>query len=246
VPKLSQLAQLADLLYRVRDEVLSRTEEGRRYTDIYYSHSTEIAGLMLGSRVLYQQGMETLEMFVPGLQALVDGQGSRATISAEQVQKAQAFLNALSAAGSPGLSQTIAREQARRPLASLAGRTFDEAWAYLSGYALSWLPPLSRTEAHAARAGSTIPVQFTITNFRGNFAADHSVTLKLFDSAGNVVVGPVGFGPTPSAGIVIQGHKYHYNLQTMGLLQGTYRLVASYNSSTPGVQATATIVLRDK
>jgi len=128
----------------------------------------------------------------------------------------------------------------------VAGMTFAEAWAYLSGYTLTWLPPLSVTESHSARVGSTIPVQFTLTGFEGNFAVDDSVTLQLVDPDGNVVTGPVGLAHTPSTGIVIQGHKYHYNLRTKGLPRGTYTLVASYNSSTPGLPATATIVLRGK
>jgi hypothetical protein len=89
-------------------------------------------------------------------------------------------------------------------------------------------------------------VQFTLTDFEGNFAVDRVVTLRLVDAADTVVAGPVGLAQTPSAGIVIQGHKYHYNLQTKGLPRGTYTLVASYNSSPPGSPAKATIVLRDK
>jgi len=246
--RLTDLAELADLLYRVRDELLSETSAGQHYIDVYYAHSAEIANLMLADPELDDVGFATLDLFVPGLEALLDGQGDTVTITAEQVKQAEAFLDALSAAGSPELRQAIAEERARRPLEQTVGMTFDEAWAYLNGYSLTWtwLPPVSVTDPYTAQVGSTIPVQFTLTDLEGNFVADDSVTLQLLDADGNVVAGPVGLADNPSRGIVIRGHKYHYNLQTKGLPPGTYTLAASYNSATPGLPATVTIVLKDK
>jgi hypothetical protein len=245
---LTDLTEMADLLYRIRDELLDETSAGQHYIDVYYTHSAEIAGLMLTDPELDDMGLATLDLFVAGLEALLDGHGDTVTITADQVTQAQAFLDALSAAGSPALQQAIAEERARRPLVQMVGMTFDEAWTYLNGYTLTWtwLPPVSVTDPYTAQVGSTIPVQFTLTDLEGSFVTDESVTLQLLDADGNVVVGPIGLAESPSRGIVIRGHKYHYNLRTKGLPPGTYTLAVSYNSITPGLPATVTIVLKGK
>ena len=224
----------AHLLYRVRDEVLSQTVAGRRYVDLYYTHSTEIARLLLADRQLDAQGLTTLDLFVPLLQAPLDGRGDSVTITAEQVKQVELFLDALSAAGSPALQQAIAGERARRPLAPLAGMTFAQAWGYLNGYALTWLPPVSTAHPYRVQVGRTIAVQFTLTDFEDDFVTDNTVALQVLDTAGNVVVGPVGLANNPTPGLVIRGKKYHYNLRTANLPPGNYRLVVDYNALVPG------------
>ena len=77
----------------------------------------------------------------------------------------------------------------------------------------------------------------------GNFVTDPSVTIELADADGNVVVGPIGLGNNPATGIVIQGGKYHYNLQTKGLPAGLYTLRVYYNAVNPGQPYTWTINL---
>lgn len=236
--RIQRAAELVPLLYRVRDEVLSQTEAGQRYIDMYYTHSAEIADLLLADPALYDEGMATLELFVPGLQALVDGQGETVTVTAEQVQRAEAFLDALAAVGSPTLQQAIATERARRPLAQLVGMTMDQAWAHLNGYTLTWLPPLSVANPYPVRAGRTVPVRFTLTDFQGEFAVDSTVTLRLVNGTGVTVVGPVGLSTNPTQGIVIRGHQYHYDMRTTGLTPGLYTLVIDYNAVEPGQRAT--------
>jgi len=79
---------------------------------------------------------------------------------------------------------------------------------------------LSVTDPYTAQVGSTIPVRFTLTDPAGDFVADESVTLRLMDADGEVVVGPVCLADNPARGIVVRGHKYHYNLRTSGLSPG--------------------------
>lgn len=122
----------AALLYRVRDEILSQTDEGQRYIDLYYAHSAELAQLMLSDANLEEQGLDVVDSFTPNLQALLDGQGSSATITAEQVQQLQVFLDALLPNTSPEFQQAIAQERARRPLEQLVGLTMDQAWDNLT------------------------------------------------------------------------------------------------------------------
>ena len=99
---------------------------------------------------------------------------------------------------------------------------------------------------YIAQSGRTIPVEFTLTDFQDNFAFDESVKLQVVDNAGNIVVDPVDLGSNPTNGIVIQGMKYHYNLQTKGLKAGIYILQVLYNSAAPNEPATWTIQIKGK
>jgi hypothetical protein len=217
IGNLDRIAEQATLLYRVRDEVLNTTEEGRRYIDLYYAHSAEIAWIMDTHTDLADQGLDVIDALTPNLQALLDGQGNAATITNEQIQQAQAFLDALLPYASPELQQAIADERARRPLELMADMNMDEAWNFLNGYQLQWLQPISNDNPYTGQVGRTIPIQFTLVDMEGNFVADPGVTIELVDANGNVVVGPIGLGNNPATGIVIQNAKYHYNLQTKGL-----------------------------
>ena len=234
IGNLDRIAEQAALLYRVRDEVLNATGEGRRYIDLYYAHSAEIAWIMDTHFDLAEQGLDVIDALTPNLQALLDGQGNAATITNAQIQQAQAFLDALLPYASPALQQAIADERAHRPLESMAGMNMDQAWAYLNGYQLQWLQPISNGNPYPSQVGRTIPIQFTLTDLQGNFVTDQSVTIELVDADGNVVVGPIGLGNNPATGIVIQNEKYHYNLQTKGLSAGLYTLRVYYNAVNPG------------
>ena len=119
-------------LYRLRDDVLLQTTAGRRYVDLYYAHSAEIARLMLTDTHLERRGLTALNALVPGVEALLAGKGQTERLTKAQVEQVEAFLNALSAAGSPELRKTISEERARRPLKPMMGMTFEEAWDYLN------------------------------------------------------------------------------------------------------------------
>ncbi|MBI2758029.1 MAG: hypothetical protein HYX49_05060 [Chloroflexi bacterium] len=223
-----------DLLYRVRDDILSKTAEGQRYIDLYYANGPEISKLLWDNRDLANEALATLNLWQSNLQALVDGQGSSVTITEEQVQAIQTFLDHLSVKGSPALQQIIANERARRPLEQAVGMKVDQAWTYLNGYTLTWLPPVSNANPDRAETGRTIPVEFTIRDFQGNFAMDEAATLKILDANGDIVAGPIGINDNPTQGISIQKEKYHYNFQTAGLADGLYMIQVSYNSASPG------------
>jgi hypothetical protein len=129
-----RITDQAALLYRVRDEILSTTEEGQRLIDLYYVHSAEIAAAMDTHPELAEQGMDVIDTLTPGLQALLDGQGDTVVITNEHIQEAQAFLDALIPYASPELQQAIADERVRHPLENLNGMTMDQAWAYLQAF----------------------------------------------------------------------------------------------------------------
>ena len=227
----------------MRDEVLNQTPEGQRYIDLYMAHGTEISGLLQDNPGLAEEAITTLQVWGPNLQTLVDRNGNTVAITSEQVQTIQNFLDHLSALGSPALQQTIADERTRRPLEPAIDMNMNQAWNFLNGYQLQWLQPISNESPYPSQIGRTIPIQFTLADMQGNFVADPSVTIELADADGNVVVGPVGLSNNPATGIVIQGGKYHFNLQTKGLSAGQYTLRVYYNAVNPGQPYTWTINL---
>ncbi|MEA3309348.1 MAG: hypothetical protein U9Q70_07545 [Chloroflexota bacterium] len=85
--------------------------------------------------------------------------------------------------------------------------------------------------------GCTLAVQFTLTAFEGDFVTDNTVALRVLDTGGEVVVGPVGLANNHTPGLVIRGKKYHYNLRTANLPAGNYQLVVEYNALVPGQAA---------
>jgi len=123
------------LLYRVRDEVLSQTPAGQHYIDLYYGHGFEITEILRNNSEVRDEAISTLQLWEPNLQALVDGNGNSVTITDEQVQTIQTFLNHLSALGSPELQQTIASEQAGLNMQELVGQTMSQAWEDIGGVA---------------------------------------------------------------------------------------------------------------
>ncbi len=157
VPLLSKIQAAADfvphlpLYYDVRDEILF-TPDGQRMTGLYYTHGDEIYSLMENDQSLWNQGLYALEVWEPNLQALVDGQGGAASISAMQVQattitsgQVQAidtFLTTLSIYSTTSLSltQAIADERAHLgDLNNFVGMTMEEARGIVVGYG-AYLP----------------------------------------------------------------------------------------------------------
>lgn len=246
---LQNLKNTADdlqLFYRVRDELLAQTPEGRRFIELYNTYSPEVIQLAQADPSLATEARSLIQLWTPNLQALVDGNGDQAVITQEQINVIKDFADHLSVNASPELKQDIAEILAQHPLDPLVNKTTNEAWAYLNGYQLTWLPPLTTAEPYTAQAGRTVPVEFTLTDFQGRFVVDGGVKLQVVDSAGNIVVGPVGLDSNPTNGLVVQGEKYHYNLQTDGLSEGIYILQVFYNSGVPNEPATWTIQIKAK
>jgi hypothetical protein len=88
-----------------------------------------------------EQGLDVIDALTPNLQALLDGQGSSATITNVQVQQAQAFLDAILPYASPQLLQAIADEEVHQPLEQLSGLTMSQAWTEINSIATLTPPP---------------------------------------------------------------------------------------------------------
>ena len=115
------------LYYDVRDKILSATTGGRRYTDLYYRFAGEILPLIVSDSSLRSLAYDAMTAWEPQLQALVDGKGGTVALTPEMSTRMTALLEALKHKGSPSLAGAIAAEQSALNLASLVGKTMDQA-----------------------------------------------------------------------------------------------------------------------
>jgi hypothetical protein len=100
--------------------------------------------LLFTGGALRGEALTLLTLWQPNLQALVNGNGASATITARQAQALDSFLDTLAAAGSPALQQMIATERAALPpLPTFVGMTMEEARGVVLGYGL-FLPVTMR------------------------------------------------------------------------------------------------------
>ncbi|MFN3491616.1 MAG: PxKF domain-containing protein, partial [Anaerolineales bacterium] len=239
--RIAESIELTDLLYRVRDELLNTTTEGQRLSDLYYTYIPNIVQVLIAHPELSDSSFETMNLFAPSLQALLDGNGDSVVITIEQVQGLQSFLYALVQYGDEDLQSVILAELEKHPLENLVGLTMNGAWVQINGYEFEWLQPLGNANPYTTKQGNTIPVKFSLTDFENNFIEDESVYLQITDSNGNVVIGPVQVSNTPNTGIKIQGNQYHYNLKTKDLPIGSYTLEVFYNNGTQSEIKTITL-----
>lgn len=130
------------LIYRLRDQVLDSTPQGKRYIDYYYTKNPEILVNILADSSLRAEALDGVELWQENLRSLVDGDGS-AVITQVQVDALQAFLDHLAMLSSPGLQALIASELARLgSLDDYIGLTMREARSRAIGDPALYLPVL--------------------------------------------------------------------------------------------------------
>lgn len=213
IGNLDRITDQAALLYRVRDEILNTTEEGQRYKDLYYEHSAEIAAIMISHPEIDEQGLDVIDAFTPNLQALLDGQGGTVTITTEQVQQAQTFLDVILPYASPQLQEAILNERELQPLEQLSGMTMAEAWEEINSIAT---PTPTNTLTSTATLTSTPTATPTNTpnstathilhSFSGFFApVDNQPTLNVVKAGSGV---PIKFSLNGYQGLNIFANGY--------------------------------------
>lgn len=129
------------LLHRLRDQVMKPTPNGKRYVDMYYTTTLEIATILMLTRTdLGTEAVDLVKLWQDNLYSLVDGDGS-ALVTQAQVDAIETFLTHLSAASSTELQQLIATELARLgPLDDYVGLTVKAAKTKAIGDPIVYLP----------------------------------------------------------------------------------------------------------
>jgi hypothetical protein len=114
-------------------DLFAATPGGGRYVDLYLTHAPEMGQLTLADPALLWDSYRTLRDFMPGLEALVTGDGDSIVVTQQMADDALDIWRRLAAAGSPALAQTINEElAASNDLQDFVGMTFDE-WAEAIG-----------------------------------------------------------------------------------------------------------------
>lgn len=127
----------AMVLLRLETELMQKTPVGRYYESLFWKHNDEIVEI---TNVYPEHMIEfsrVTRMFVPELEALLDGKGDTAYITAEHIENLKAELAWFASVASPSLRADIQGELQRFPLDQFVGMTMSEAQDFVNS---SWTP----------------------------------------------------------------------------------------------------------
>ncbi|KAF0106782.1 MAG: hypothetical protein FD146_2374 [Anaerolineaceae bacterium] len=122
----------ANILLRVEREIMQKSPAGQYYESMFWKHNDEIMQIMSAHPEREDDFLRVARSFIPGLEALLNGEGDTVEITAGQVSDLKALLDWLASVGSPSLKEDIEREQARFPLDLFVGMSMDEALEYIT------------------------------------------------------------------------------------------------------------------
>lgn len=126
---------MIETLQALRDELMTNTEEGQHYVDLYVTHSPELAVLLLEHDDLWEKGLETIDLFVPALEGMLNGRSDEFEITGEQIQILDEFLQLLQSYANPDLQGVIETELQLHSFSELEGQSFAEAQGQILGNA---------------------------------------------------------------------------------------------------------------
>ena len=122
----------AAILIRFYNDVVLPTPAGQYYNAMLVKHSNEMRLLFKNHPERQGKAIEVVQEFIPGMEALLNGQGDTVQITAKQIQLLQAEVDWVASAGSPSLREDIERELERYPLEHFIGMTMSEALEYVN------------------------------------------------------------------------------------------------------------------
>jgi hypothetical protein len=93
------------MIRNFRDTRLALNTQGKRYTDLYYRHASEITILMIRDNDLLQQATTLMNQLLPTINFLQHGRVT--SLSQTMAAKIQSLLNKIEKQASPGLCSSI-------------------------------------------------------------------------------------------------------------------------------------------
>jgi hypothetical protein len=129
------------VLLRVEREIMQQSPAGRYYESLFWKHNDEIIRIAREHPENDEEFWRVTRLFIPGLEALLDGEGDTVQITAEQVESLQAELDWMGTTGSPSLREDIEKEKERLPLDSFVGLSMSDALDFINN---SWAPDAER------------------------------------------------------------------------------------------------------
>lgn len=100
-------------LFRTLSSWMSQSAEGSRLSQLYYQAGPEIVALNEDYPTIGTQFGDIVDMFLPGVAAKLDGDGSTFTITQEMIDTVNALADQIVALGSPELASLINSERAQ-------------------------------------------------------------------------------------------------------------------------------------
>ena len=135
------------VLFGALRKLFAASPGGQGYIDLYLQHGSEMGQLGLDDPALLWDAFGTLQNFLPGLEALVNGRGDEVLVTQQMVDDALDIWQRLAAAGSPELADVIKTElAASNDLKDFVGLSFNQ-WAEEIGVeppSVTYLPLLQR------------------------------------------------------------------------------------------------------
>jgi hypothetical protein len=125
------------VLLRVETEIMQKTPAGQYYESLFWKHNDEVMRIMQAHPEHNAIFLQATRVFIPELDALLEGEGNKAYITSEHIESLRAELDWFSALGSPALQQDIQKEQKRFPLDIFVGMTMNEALDLINS---TWTP----------------------------------------------------------------------------------------------------------
>ena len=125
-------AHALKVFLRVQTEIMQTTHAGQYYESLFWKHNDELMQIMSAHPEHKEKFLNANLLFVPELEALLDGDGDKAYVTTEHVESLKAELDWFAAVGSPALREDIEREQQRLPLDHLVGMTMKEALEFIN------------------------------------------------------------------------------------------------------------------
>lgn len=125
------------VLLRVEKEIMQKTPAGQYYESLFWKHNDELMQIAREHPENDAEFWRVTRLFIPGLEALLNGEGDSVQITSEQVEGLKTELDWLASVGSPSLREDIEKEQQRLPLEYFVGMTMTEALDFINA---NWLP----------------------------------------------------------------------------------------------------------
>ncbi|HTX91010.1 MAG TPA: hypothetical protein VMC09_07310 [Anaerolineales bacterium] len=132
------------VLYRVENELLMGTPAGRYYRTFFWKSNDELIRIYYAYPEKSNDMFTVIDMYMPALEALLDGRGDTVTLSAEQVDAAQAEFEWLESVAESPLREDIQGELERFPMQTFTGMTAKQAWDYINA---NWVPRTPEEQA---------------------------------------------------------------------------------------------------
>jgi len=131
IPGLARLLhrslEFIPLLQDLRDTIMLNTEEGQQYNNLYVNYSPELAVIFLEHNDIWEQGIETIGLFIEDFEAMLNGQGDDVYLTQLQVDSVQSFLSTLADVANPELQAVLLQEREALPFDQLVGKSFAQA-----------------------------------------------------------------------------------------------------------------------